>query len=728
MAGPVIGTSGRPARSAAVGAVPVPQRSARPQGHADTTTYHDQMDTTQAESALEQHNEAVRARVIARRDEVLARHRERMQAGSGADPLAALTGELRATVRSACGVPEDEIVVDLVERDRHGADLAFKFPGLLRNGGPRRFAAEHAPAIRAALEAERLTAAVESVDTVGMYVNVRLRDEWLLSAAESVVAAGAAFGRSTSLAHERLVVDYSSPNVAKSLHAGHIRSTIIGTVLSNVLDEAGATVFRVNHINDFGGFGFLLEGHRRFADRFGAEAGLDDRSLDLYRLRRVLEQAGADGTVADLAPPDADLVRRLLPDVRDNQPLGPVAAELTEAADRRFAALERGEPGEVALWDRIVQASLESFSSFYEALGVSIDFVIGESFYAAEGLAMVEEWLRSGQAVRYGEAEAAEDRRRLRQAFEAEEISEQELQSLEQAVAKDTGAVVVRVGPTERYVVLRADGRSIYATRDLAAVAVRRQLFDPTGALYVVGQEQKTHFERLFAASYVLGLADPDRTTFEHIYFGFYVDAHTHRKLSSRESASGVIHLLEAAQAHFRSRVGDSRAPGRQDPETVARQLTVASIVFNDLKQDTRSTVEIDTTDFGSMVETFDRSGGAYVIYTTCRAGSIVTKATGAIAGGALAAPEPLEHDEVRILLHLLNFPAAVRSAAASRNPSILVRHMFHLSNLYNSYNARARVIGDTGVVSSRLSVTAAVERVLRNGLALCSVDCPDYI
>ncbi len=686
------------------------------------------MDPTPAGSALEEENAAVRRAVLARRDQVVARHEQRRRSVDGADPLAALTSELRAVVREACDVPEDEILVDLVERERHGADLALKFPGLLRNGGPRRFAAEHAPGIQAALAGPRLAGVVESVETVGMYVNVRLRDGWLLGAADEVAAAGEAFGRSSSMLDQRVVVDYSSPNVAKSLHAGHIRSTIIGTVLSNILEEAGALVFRVNHINDFGGFGFLLEGHRRFAQRFPAGATLDDRSLEIYRLRRVLEQAGSDGTPADLPDPDAALVRRLLPDVGEGQRLGPVTAELTDAADRRFAALEQGDPGEVGLWKEIVHASLRAFSSFYDALGVSIDFVVGESFYAAAGLAMVEEWLRTGQAVRYGDDEAAEDLRRLHRSFEAGEISEQELHSLEQAVRKDVGAVVVRLGPAERYVVLRADGRSIYATRDLAAVAVRRELFDPTCAVYVVGQEQKTHFERLFAASYALGLADPRRTAFEHIYFGFYVDAHTHRKLSSRESASGVIHLLQAAQDHFRGRVGSSRAPGRQDPETVARQLTVASIVFNDLKQDTRSTVEIDTKDLGSMVETFDKSGGAYVIYTTCRAGSIVTKAADAFAAGAVPTPAALEPDEVRILLHLLSFPATVRSSAEHRNPSVLVRHMFHLSNLYNSYNARARVILDQGVVASRLSVTAAVERTLRNGLALCNVDCPDYI
>ena len=314
---------------------------------------------------------------------------------------------------------------------------------------------------------------------------------------------------------------------------------------------------------------------------------------------------------------------------------------------------------------------------------------------------MVDSRPESGAAVLYGDAEAAADRRQLQDLLAAGEISESEYDSFEQAIRKDVGAVVVRISPTERYVVRRGDGRSIYATRDLAAVALRQTLFDPTSFIYVVGQEQKTHFERLFAASRQLGLVDPTRTTFEHIYFGFYVDAHTHKKLSSRESATGVTELFESAQAYFRSRVSDRQVSGTQDPDSVARELTIASIVFNDLKQDTRSTVEMDMKNPSSMVEVFEKSGGAYVIYTACRAGSIVRKASGQPAA---VDPGPgLDPAEVSLLLQVLDFPSVVVFAAEQRNPSVLVRHMFHLSNLYNSYNAKARVITDEGVISSRL-------------------------
>ncbi len=680
------------------------------------------------ENMFRNHDATYRA-VLSTRDELVARREARSGTVHAPDPLGDFIDKVRTLLPATSGVAVGEVLVDLVDRDRFSADLALKFPGLLKDGGPRRFATDHAPAIRAALGGPEFAEEVATVDSVGMYINVRLRDEWLLSAARSVAGAGSSYGHSSPLVAERYVVDYSSPNVAKSLHAGHIRSTIIGAVLSNVLEEAGGLVFRINHLNDYGGFGFLLEGHRRFEHSFPPGSDINERSLEIYRLRRVLERAIADGaSVADLPGPDADLIHLMLPGVQTGDELREAMDQFEAAADGRFEALESGDPEEMALWREIVRASLEDFSTFYRSLDISFDFVIGESFYAQLGLTLVDEWLESGAVVQYGEGEAAADLRHLQDSLAAGEIGASEFESLGQAIRKDIGAVVVRLSPSERYVVRRGDGRSIYATRDLAAVALRQQLFEPTSCIYVVGQEQKIHFDRLFAASYQLGLADRRRTTFEHIYFGFYVDAHTHKKLSSRESATGVTELFETAQAYFRSRISDRLVEGDEDPETVARQLTIASIVFNDLKQDTRSTVEMDMKNPTAMVEVFDKSGGAYVIYTACRAGSIVRKAAGRAEATGPDAPTGLNPEEARLLLQVLDYPTVVAYAAEQRNPSVLVRHMFDVSNLYNSYNAKARVITDAGVITSRLVTTAAVEQTLRNGLKLCNVDCPEYI
>jgi arginyl-tRNA synthetase len=679
------------------------------------------------DNALLSHSREIREAAIRRRDEIEARHRARQQDISMPDPLGALKHKLYRVLHEASGLPQLEVQTDLIERYRFKADLALKFPGLLRAGGPRAFAQDHVGWILESLESPEFVGEIAAVHSAGMYINLTLSDAWLLQAAKTVVEAGEGYGASSALAQERYVVDYSSPNIAKTLHAGHIRSTIIGDVLSNVLQEAGGLVFRVNHINDFGGFGFLLEGHRRFEGMFPSDMGLNKRSLEIYRLRRVMERAVAENaSLEDLPHDDASQLRRFFPGVESRGQIAEAFQQFTDSADARFAALEAGNPGEVALWKSLVLASLDDFSSFYESLAISIDFVLGESFYAQAGLALVDKWLQMGSAVVYGEAEAAEDVHQLGESLDAGDVSQSEYDSLVEATRKDIGAVVVRLSPAERYVVRRRDGRSIYSTRDLAAVVVRGELFHPTCYIYVVGQEQKSHFARLFATSYQLGLADPARTTFEHLFFGFYVDAHTGKKLSSRESAAGVALLFEVAEAYFRMRESDRM--DRTTGDDVARQLTVASLVFNDLKQAIRSSVSLDLDDLSSLIEVFEQSGGAYVIYSACRAGSIVRRVS--VLGESVEHldGQALDSSEVRLLLEVLNYPAIVISAARERDVSILVRYLWHLSNLYNSYYAKFRVLTESGVVTSRLQITAAVERTIRNGLRLCNVDCPEAI
>lgn len=660
--------------------------------------------------------------VKARRDQLIAAHQIQMGT-AGPDPLGRLIGDLHSALREAGSLGDLTLQWEPVERSKHGADIALKFPSLLERGGPKVFSARHVSWIVNTVSDIRFADAVASVESVGIYVNITLRDAWLLDSARQVVRSGTVFGKSAVLADQRVVLDYSSPNVAKTLHAGHIRSTIIGHVLAAILEEAGALVFRVNHINDFGGFGFLLEGHRRFESTFSRESTINDRSLVVYRLRRVLEQIKAEGSLEALTPTDRDLLAIHLPAASDANALAAEFASFTKNSDARLAALEAGDSEEVTLWRKIVDASVHDFASFYESLGVTIDFVMGESLYSQLGAQLVSEWLDEGRATVYSRESANADLAELCTKNERLELSDSELASNQLAIEKDLEGVVVRLSNAERLVILRRDGRGIYATRDLAAIALRKQIFRPTRCIYVVGQEQQSHFSRLFAAAERLGIVDPDEMSFKHLYFGFYVDAHTKKKLSSRASATGVISLLDAAHTHFLGR-SSQRPSDADDPQEVAKQLTIASIVFNDLKQDVRSAVEIDVDDPEAVIQTFEKSGGAYVIYTACRAGSIVRKVESSEAHTPIV-EGPLKDDSVNLLVELLRYPSVVLTAASSEEPARLIRHLLHLSNLYNSSYTKYRVITDSGISDAQLTITAAVQQTLRNGLRLCNVDCP---
>ena len=487
-------------------------------------------------------------------------------------PLAALERRVAEALSAKSQRGPLEVKFELIERGRYGGDVTLKLPQLLRDGGPKEFIKVHLPWILELLNGPEFAGTFAKIEAKGMYINLTLSDRWLLEGAHAVATIGRDFGRTDTQLGQTVVVDYSSPNVAKVLHAGHIRSTIVGHVLANLLEANGALVYRVNHINDFGGFGFLLEGYRRFGGSFPAQLGANERLLELYRIRRGVERVLEQQKPLDaLEADERDLVARYFPAATDLAELGAAFADFEAASDQRFAALEAGAADEVALWRDMVSWSLADFERFYTALGVHFELVIGESFYFDAGDAVVESGLRHGTALVYTQQHADQEIAALDARAKAGEITQAERDNLARLIGKDVGAVVVPLDRGERFVVRRADGRSIYATRDLGAVQVRRELFGPTEIVYVVGQEQRVHFDRLFRACYRMGIAAPDALRFQHVSFGFYVDARTGKKLSSRESVANVTKMLEESARYFRERLRLDR-PMRRSVEPMSSQ------------------------------------------------------------------------------------------------------------------------------------------------------------
>ena len=377
-------------------------------------------------------------------------------------------------------------------------------------------------------------------------------------------------------------------------------------------------------------------------------------------------------------------------------------ADYVAACDARFAALESGETREVELWRDMVAWSLADFDRFYESLNIRFDLVIGESFYFQAGDAFVERCLADGTAIVFTGDHADAATRKIDARLAAKKIAEPERDSLAAAARKDIGAVVVPLDRDERMVVRRADGRSIYATRDLGAIALRREIFGMNQGVYVVGQEQQVHFDRLFRAAAATSLAPAAEVAFLHLSFGFYVDAKTGRKLSSRDSVANVTQLLDDARAYFRQRVGE-RAASDADVESAARELAIGSLVFNDLKQDIKGPVEIDTSDTAATLAGFEKSGAAYVVYAACRARSILRRHGAAPVPASAIEAFMLDEQEVGLLMKLQQLPPKVELAARQANPSVLVRHLLDVATAYNSYYAAAPVIVDGVADPARL-------------------------
>lgn len=667
-----------------------------------------------------------RAAVIAKREEVQADRAARVNPGLDGYVWAQTEARLAQVVRDATGIDEVMLQLDLIDRAKFGGDIALKVPSLLKHGGPKRFIAEFQPAISEILQSERMADMVEAIELKGMYINITLTNAWLLGSAGQVVAMGDQFGLNDTMAGQNVVVDYSSPNVAKVLHAGHIRSTITGEVLSNVYDACGATVYRVNHINDFGGFGFLLEGYRRFHDAMPEGSTENQRLLAVYTIRRSMERIVETGAAkADWPAEDRAVVDTYFPGVEDAEGAKAAFAEFTAASDARFQALENGDAEEVALWEKMVEWSLADFQSFYRLLNIDIDFVIGESFYFQDGLDVIAEAIKAGTASVYTREEADAALAEVDRLHAAGEISDGEAEFRKLSIEKDCGSTVVHLPGGERFVLLRSDGRSIYATRDIGAIHRRNELFNPDHIVYVVGQEQRSHFERLFAAAEVLGMVKDGKPDLTHLYFGFYVDAETGKKLSSRASVSNVMALLDQAEKYFHGRLSEREGA---DADGAARQLTVGSLVFNDLKQDIKGSVDIDVSSLENTILGFERAGGAYAVYTACRARSILRRYGSEPKTVEQIGAFELNAQEAKLLLMLQQTPQKVAEAARRANPTYLLRHLLDIAMEYNSYYTVAPVLGDDGANESRVLITKAVQLVLVNGLAICHIDTPESI
>lgn len=351
--------------------------------------------------------------------------------------------EIRAALAAETELPEDEIRIEQ-PRDAERGDLAFPCFALakkLRNAPPR-IAAELVPRVEARLSAISATAA-------GPYINFRIERRTLASEILGTIEElGAAYGSSDEGLGKTVVIDLSSPNIAKPMSVGHLRSTVIGAAILRLHRKLGYETVGINHIGDWGSqFGKLVAA----VDRWGQEVDLEHEPiqslLDLYVRYHEEEQ---------------------------NDP------ELVAAGRRAFQELESGADGHVrATWRKLTELSLREFDKIYARLNVSFDLVRGESFYESLLDSTIERIVEAGVTEESGGALIVD------------------LES----VAKDMPPCLLR----------KTDGTTLYATRDLAAVFHRWEEYAFERCLYVVGSDQRLHFRQLRGVLERMGLEWSER-------------------------------------------------------------------------------------------------------------------------------------------------------------------------------------------------------------------------
>ncbi len=615
--------------------------------------------------------------------------------------------------------PEIERIPCLIHRidvSMYGADFTIKFDTSIVRALGKWFASEFVPQIVATLQAEKHELNLSAIEQKGIYINCTLDSSFWWTIGKQILSLGDRYGDIDIHARQVAIAEYSSPNAAKHLHAGHVRSTVIGYVLSNIYEHTGYTVHRINHINDRGGFGQLIEGWKRWHELLYNQ-GFRDNDLN-YQIYTIFRQAEKlvkhrqDDEAEQLAPYFITSNQEAFTRDYDSFQANAVAA---------FHALEAGDPDVFAIRKEIVASSLIEFKTFYDKLDITHDYTIGESFYEKIGRQCIEEGKKAWRIVTFTQKIADQ----YIQDFDSnnQDIEPEQRQKKHEEMLADIDAEVVLLDNRERFVVLRSDGGSIYATRDIWCLWFRTQTRAPSLIMYEVGQEQEDHFQKLFETADKLGWLDREentKTTCLHIAHGFYVDAISKKKLSSRAGASNVHTLVDATITYFKDKYA-----GRDDftPEEInhnARTLGIASIIINDLSKSRMDPVLVSE-DLTKTIAWFEQSGGAYLIYTICRAKSLLKKATVNRTDADVVNTDNIRtHHQIALLQQCSEFPGLLEKACLQHEPSVLVQYAYHLTQSFNSmYGASDRMVDD----AQALQLTACYIQIMTNVLRICNIE-----
>ncbi len=582
-----------------------------------------------------------------------------------ADPSALLAGRLQAAFDTL------DPGADPVLRPSDRAD--FQANGALglakRLGRPPREVAD------AVVAAAMLEDVCERVEVSGPgFVNLVLSREFVERSVREM-AADPRLGVGRAERPERVVVTYSHPNVAKEMHVGHLRSTVIGDAICRMLGHLGHDVVRENHLGDWGTpFGMLIE-----------------HLLDVGE-----EKAIAELSVGDLT----DFYQAARGSFDADQ-------EFQERSRRRVVLLQSGDPETLRMWRVLVDHSLAYFDEVYAKLGVLLtdDDVKGESSYNPMLAAVVRDLDTAGLLVKD-----------------------------EGALCVFPPGFANREGHPLPLIVQKSDGGFGYAATDLACIRDRVDAVGADRVLYVVGAPQSQHLQMCFEVARMAGWL-PARVQVEHVAFGSVLGT-DHRMLRTRAGTSvKLVDLLDEAVA----RATEAMAARGRDTElsadegrSVARALGIGAVKYADLSTDR---VRDYVFDWDRMLS-FEGDTGPYLQYAHARIRSIFRRAapepSSSTPSSSPSATDPsdvvIASPEERALgMSLLGYAAALNGAVADSAPSKLCAYLYGLATTFTTFYERCPVLRapDEPTKRSRLALSDATGRVLAEGLGLLGIEAP---
>ncbi|MFW6049720.1 MAG: arginine--tRNA ligase [Myxococcota bacterium] len=509
--------------------------------------------------------------------------------------------------------------------------------------------------------------AIASAEIAGPgFINLRLDDDWLAARMTEDLRQVERVGVPPVPSPEKVVVDFSSPNIAKQMHVGHLRSTIIGDAICRLLRFAGHEVVGDNHIGDWGTqFGLLIVGMREW----GSDEALEREPIvELERVYKLAsERAKQDGGFA-------------------------------ERARQELSKLQAGDPENRALWERFVGETRKTLDEIYGRLGVRFDEWLGESAYEHMLPAVIQLLLHRGVA--------REDQGAIC-------IFWNELPGAPKELAKQK----------EPFIVRKRDGAFLYSTTDIATLLYRRDHFRADRSVYVVDTRQSLHFRQLFAVARML---DVDMRL-DHVGFGTVLGPDG-RPLRTRDTHGNVITLKslldEAEQRAAALMHEEGMDRGDLDVESVARAVGIGAVKYADLRQNRTSDYKFE---WDKMIS-FKGNAGPYMQYAHARVRSIFRRGAvdaGDVHGGAsIILGEAAERDLAR---RLVRFADVVHDAAETYQPHLVCDHLYALARAFSVFFESCPVLrAEPTTRDSRLGLAALTAAQLKKGLELLGIEALD--
>jgi len=487
---------------------------------------------------------------------------------------------------------------------------------------------------------------IKDVQVIGGYVNIFFNQSIVTKQVLTKILVEQHLYGSQQESKGNIVIDFSSPNIAKPFSMGHLRSTVIGNALANIAEKNGYQAIRINHLGDWGTqFGKLIVAYRRWGNQQAIANAPIEELLKIYV--KFHEEAEQDET-------------------------------LNEEARAAFKALEDGNEEALALWQWFRDASLEEFNTIYQLLGIHFDSYNGEAFYNDKMATVVKE------------------------------LEEKEL------LIKSDGAFVVEVEPMPPCLITKTDGATLYATRDLAAAFYRKQHYDPKKVFYVVGNEQSLHFNQLFRV--IEKMRYGWAKDLQHVPFGMILK--DGKKMSTRKGKIVLLgEVLEEAITTAKRNI-EEKNPKLEQKDSVAYQVGVGAVIFNDLKNDRLHDIEFSL----EQMMNFEGETGPYVQYTYARISSLLEKIN---EQSNEVSFEKLGDQAWPVILLLEQFPKVISNAFEQADPSQIAKYALHLARLFNKYYAQNKIVAEDHIRGSRLAFCQCVANILKESLALLGIAAP---